>query len=172
MFISPDWRGTTGYINFTVPLFRYGSQIDGISLTFAEGKVIKASAAHNEELLHQMIATENADKVGEFSLTDKRFSKITHFMGETLYDENIGGPHGNSHIALGKAYKDSYIGDDIADLTDEQRAAMGYNDSAVHSDMIHTADRTVTATLMDGSEIVIYQDGQFNFDLKKNKPLV
>jgi aminopeptidase len=32
-----------------------------------------------------------AAQVGEFSLTDRRFSRITHFMANTLYDENFGG---------------------------------------------------------------------------------
>ncbi len=58
-------------------------------------------AAENEPLLHEMIATENADRVGEFSLTDSRLSPIDRFMADTLYDENIGGPFGNTHVALG-----------------------------------------------------------------------
>ena len=39
---------------------------------------------------------------------------------------------------------------------------MGYNDSAVHTDIISTEDRVVTATLEDGSKEVIYENGQFN----------
>jgi aminopeptidase len=31
----------------------------------------------------------------------------------------------------------------------------------VHTDIISTTDRTVTATLRDGSEVVIYAGGQF-----------
>ena len=58
-----------------------------------------------------MIKANNADKIGEFSLTDKRFSRITKFMGETLYDENAGGPNGNFHIALGSSYHDAFDGD-------------------------------------------------------------
>ena len=61
-----------------------------------------------------MIATENADRVGEFSLTDARLSPIDRFMADTLYDENVGGPFGNTHIALGDAYKDTYDGDPAA----------------------------------------------------------
>ena len=55
-----------------------------------------------------MIAQDNADKVGEFSLTDRRHSRITKFMATTLFDENMGGEFGNTHIALGNAYKDSF----------------------------------------------------------------
>jgi aminopeptidase len=59
-------------------------------------------------MLLEMISAENANKIGEFSLTDKRLSRITRFMADTLYDENVGGEYGNTHIAVGNAYKDSY----------------------------------------------------------------
>lgn len=58
------------------------------------------------------------------------------------------------------AYKDAYIGD-VANTTKDQWEAMGYNDSVVHTDIMQTTDRTVTATLEDGSEKVIYRDGKF-----------
>src|SRR6185436_12865911 len=111
LFTSPDWRGTEGWIKFNQPLYRYGNLITGIELEFKNGRVVKAKAKKNEQILKQMIATANADKVGEFSMTDKRFSHITKFMGETLYDENVGGPHGNTHVALGNVYHDCYAGD-------------------------------------------------------------
>lgn len=41
---------------------------------------------------------------------------------------------------------------------------LGYNTSAVHTDIVSTTDRTVTALLRDGSERVIYQDGHFQPD--------
>jgi len=111
-----------------------------------------------------MIAQENADKVGEFSLTDKRHSRITKFMATTLFDENMGGAFGNTHIALGNAYKDTYTGD-MATVSEEQWAEMGYNSCPkVHTDIISTANRTVTATLPGGAEKVIYKDGQFVLD--------
>ena len=62
-------------------------------------------------MLTEMIATEGADRVGEFSLTDRRFSRITRFMAQTLYDENVGGAFGNTHIAVGRSYQDAYAGD-------------------------------------------------------------
>ena len=107
-----------------------------------------------------MVATENADKVGEFSLTDRRFSRITKFMAETLYDENVGGPFGNTHIALGKSYHDCYAGDPGAVAAAEWER-LGFNESSVHTDIVSTTDRTVTATLRDGSEQVIYAGGEF-----------
>ncbi len=160
LFVSPDWRGTEGRIQFTEPLYRYGALIENAYLEFKDGLVVSASATKGEDLLKEMIAVENADKAGEFSLTDRRFSRITKFMGETLYDENVGGEFGNTHIAVGSAYRDSYTGDPST-VSEGQWAEMGYNNSVVHTDIVATSNRTVTAYLKDGSNLVIYKDGQF-----------
>ncbi len=162
LFTSPDWRGTEGWIKFNQPLYRYGTLIEGIKLEFKKGRVIKATATKNEEVLREMIATKNADKVGEFSMTDKRFSRISKFMAETLYDENIGGPHGNTHIALGSAYKDCFKGNPHR-VKPAEWTRLGYNDSAVHTDIISTSPRTITALMKDGSERVIYKNGMYTF---------
>ena len=160
VFISPDWRGTNGRISFNQPLYRYGSLITGIKLQFKDGLVVKSSAAKNYSVLKAMLAVKDADKIGEFSLTDKRLSRITEFMAETLFDENISGPYGNTHIALGNSYQDSYTGNP-AKVTQAGWAKMGFNNSVVHTDIISTTDRTVTAYLSDGTQKVIYKSGQF-----------
>ena len=164
IFTSPDWLGTNVTILFNQPLYYSGKRIAGVSLRFKEGLVVESSATENEDALKEMVAQENADKVGEFSLTDKRHSRITRFMATTLFDENMGGAFGNTHIALGNAYKDTYAGD-MAAVTDEQWAEMGYNSCPkVHTDIISTSNRTVTAILPDGSEKIIYKNGQFMLD--------
>ncbi len=160
VFISPDWRLTEGHIQFTEPLYRYGNLITGVRLEFKNGKVVKATAKTGEHIVKEMIAAENADKIGECSLTDSRLSRITKFMGETLFDENVGGVHGNTHVAVGSAYKDSYPGDP-SKITKEQWVEMGYNDSVVHTDIVSTENRVVTAYLPDGTTKVIYKDGKF-----------
>lgn len=160
IFISPDCRKTEGYISFTEPLFRYGDLITGVRLEFKKGKVIKSSAKKGEKLLKEMIKTKGADMVGEFSLTDKRFSKIDKFMAETLFDENVGGKYGNTHIALGMAYKDSYPGNQ-SKVKKGDWIKMGYNDSSVHTDIVSVSNRKVTAKLKSGKEIIIYQNGEF-----------
>ena len=81
-------------------------------------------------------------------------------MADTLYDENMGGKYGNTHIALGMAYRDCYQGDP-GKVTEKEWEKMGYNFSSVHTDIVSTTDRTVTATLADGTEKVIYKKGQF-----------
>jgi aminopeptidase len=163
LYTSPDWRGTEGWIRFSEPLYTFGTLVTGVELEFEGGRVAKAMAAENEPLLHEMIATENADRVGEFSLTDSRLSPIDRFMADTLYDENVGGPYGNTHIALGDSYKDTYDGDP-APLTGADWEQLGFNRSVIHTDIVSTSDRTVTAILRDGSKRVIYADGRFQLD--------
>jgi aminopeptidase len=160
IFTSPDWRGTNGWIRFNQPLYRYGNLIEGIELEFKDGRVVKSRAKKNEKVLKDMIATENADKVGEYSLTDKRLSRITKFMAETLFDENMGGPHGNTHLALGSSYHDCFDGDP-SKISKKEWERLGYNDSSVHTDIISTTTRTVTAYLPGGKTKVIYKNGQF-----------
>jgi aminopeptidase len=161
VFTSPDWRGTEGWIRFNQPLYRYGSMVKGIELEFKKGRVVKATAKENEKLLKEMLATdEGASQIGEYSLTDKRLSRITKFMAETLFDENMGGEFGNTHMAVGKSYHDTYA-PGPENMTKALAKKIGYNESAIHTDMISTTDRTVTATLKDGSTKVIYEKGQF-----------
>ncbi|HWB34202.1 MAG TPA: aminopeptidase [Candidatus Paceibacterota bacterium] len=160
IFTSPDWRGTNGWIRFNQPLYRYGNKVTGIELWFKDGKVIKSKARTGEKLLKEMIATAGADRIGEFSMTDRRHSRITKFMAETLFDENMGGPQGNTHIALGSAYEDTHTGD-VSKLSKSKSAALGFNDSSVHTDIITTTRRRVTAHLVDGRTKIIYDNGQF-----------
>ena len=160
IFTSPDWRGTSGWIRFNQPLYRYSNKITGIQLEFKNGRVIKSRAKKNERFLKEMIATPGADRIGEYSLTDSRHSRITKFMAETLFDENMGGRWGNTHLALGMSYRDAYAGD-VSKLSKKQAQALGYNDSSVHTDIISTTRRTVTAHLKDGTTRIIYKDGHF-----------
>ncbi len=162
IFTSPDWRQVQGTIFFDQPLYRYGNIIENIRLQIENGRIVKASAEKNEKLLQEMISQRNADKIGEFSLTDKRFSRINRFMANTLYDENFGGQFGNTHLAVGKAYHDACTIDPRT-MTEQNFIDLGYNDSAEHTDIIATTDRTVTAVLKDGSSKKIYEGGEFTF---------
>jgi aminopeptidase len=163
IFTSPDWRGTQGWIYCNQPLYRYGNLVKGIRLAFVDGRVVEASAEQNESVLREMIATEGADRLGEFSLTDRRLSRINRFMAHTLYDENVGGRYGNTHVAVGRSYQDAYAGDPTQ-VSLERWSELGFNDSTVHTDVVSTTDRVVTATLRGGGERVIYRDGQFELD--------
>jgi aminopeptidase len=159
VFTSPNWRQVDGWIRFNQPLYVFGNMIEGIELWFEKGVVVRSKATKNHKLLRQIIETTGGNHLGEVSLTDKRLSRITKFMADTLYDENTGGQYGNTHVALGSAYRECYAG--VPPKNDKAWDKIGYNDSVVHHDIVSTTDRTVTATLADGSTKVIYKKGQF-----------
>jgi aminopeptidase len=161
VFLSPDFRGTEGVYYANLPTFRSGNYVEGVRLVFKKGKVVKAEAKKGGEFLKKQIAMDKgASRVGEFSLTDKRFSLIDRFMADTLFDENFGGPDGNCHLALGSSYSDTFSGNP-ARLTKEVKGRLGFNDSALHWDLVNTEEKTVTAHLANGRETVIYEKGVF-----------
>jgi len=104
IFTSPDWRGVEGVYYADFPSYQAGNYVKGVRLVFEKGKVVKASAEKGEKFLKSQLEIDGARGIGEFALTDKRFSKINAFMADTLFDENYGGKHGSMHIALGDSY--------------------------------------------------------------------
>ena len=161
LFISPDWRGTEGVYYANQPSYRSGNLVKGVRLEFKKGSAVKADARMNADFVKKQLAMDaGACRVGEFSLTDIRFSKIDRFMADTLYDENYGGAFGNCHIAVGSSYSDTYAGNP-AELTPQKKNALGFNDSALHWDLVNTEDKTVTAILANGKKTVIYEKGKF-----------
>ncbi|HBL52543.1 MAG TPA: aminopeptidase [Syntrophaceae bacterium] len=161
VFVSPDWRGTEGFYFANLPSFRSGNYVENVRITFAKGKAVRVEAGKGETFVKKQLAMdEGANRLGEFSLTDKRFSRIDRFMAETLFDENFGGKEGNCHVALGSSYSDTFSGDP-ARLTPALRKKLGFNDSALHWDLVNTEPKTVTAHLTNGKKIVIYDRGLF-----------
>ena len=163
LFLSPDWHGTKGKYYADQPSYRSGNFVKGIRIEFKNGKAVSSTAEKGEEFLKKQLAMDaGACKLGEFSLTDKTFSKINRFMANTLFDENYGGRYGNCHVALGASYSDTYSGKP-AELTKEMKKNLGFNDSALHWDIVNTEKKIVTAHLTSGKKNVIYENGQFTY---------
>jgi aminopeptidase len=161
VFVSPDWRGTEGVYFANLPSFRSGNYIEDVRITFTQGKAIGIEAGLGEEFVKKQLAMDaGACRLGEFSLTDRRFSRIDRFMAETLFDENFGGREGNCHVALGSSYSDTYSGNPTQ-LTKALKNKLGFNDSALHWDLVNTEAKTVTAHLTGGRKIIIYDRGVF-----------
>jgi aminopeptidase len=163
IFLSPDWRGTEGVYYANQPSFRTGNYVEGVMLTFRRGSAVEICAKKNEKfVIKQLSMDKGAGRVGEFSLTDKRFSRINRFMANTLYDENYGGRYGNCHLAVGASYSDTYDGD-ATKLTKQMKKSLGFNDSALHWDLVNTQKKRVTAHLKDGAKVVVYENGMFRY---------
>ncbi|MCB2145845.1 MAG: aminopeptidase [Deltaproteobacteria bacterium] len=163
LFVSPDWRGTSGLYYADQPSYRSGNLVKGVQLTFKKGVAVTVKAESGIEFVKKQLNMDRgASRLGEFSLTDKRFSKISRFMANTLFDENFGGRWGNCHVALGASYADTYSGN-VQSLTKEKKTRLGFNDSALHWDLVNTEKKRVVAHLIDGRRTTIYENGCFTF---------
>lgn len=161
LFLSPDHRLTSGVYHADQPSYRSGNLVSRVTLEFHEGRARLVAAEQGGDFVRsQLEMDQGACQLGEFSLTDKRFSPISTFMAHTLFDENYGGEHGNCHVAVGASYADTYAGDP-AELTEERKRELGFNDSALHWDLVNTEPKKVTAFLRDGAKTVIYENGMF-----------
>ncbi|MFZ4440634.1 MAG: aminopeptidase, partial [Syntrophales bacterium] len=58
------------------------------------------------------------------------------------------------------SYTDTYAGDP-ATMTAALKKDLGFNDSALHWDLVNTEAKTVTAHWPTGEKLVIYEDGCF-----------
>ncbi len=163
IFTSPDWRGTEGVYFADQPSFRSGNYVENVKLTFKKGLATKIEAKKGGDFVKKQLSMDKgARRIGEFSLTDKRFSKINKFMANTLFDENYGGRNGNCHLAVGSSYTNTYDGDP-SKLTAKRKDALGFNDSALHWDLVNTEKKTITAHLNDGKTVIIYEKGMFKY---------
>jgi aminopeptidase len=162
IFVSPDWRGTRGVFYADQPSFRSGNYVKGVRLEFKNGRAVKISAQAGQDFIRKQLSMDGgANKLGEFSLTDKRFSKIDRFMANTLFDENYGGKFGNCHVALGSSYANTFSGD-AKKLTTALKKKLGFNDSALHWDFVNTEKKRVVAHLASGKKTTVYENGIFH----------
>ena len=161
IFVSPDWRGTRGAYYADQPSYRSGNYVKDVHLKFEKGRLVKIGAAKGQKFVEQQLRMdEGAGRLGEFSLTDTRFSRINTFMANTLFDENYGGKYGNCHIALGSSYSNTYSGKP-SEFTKQMKRKLGFNQSALHWDFVNTEKKRVSAHLKSGKKVTIYEDGKF-----------
>jgi len=138
IFTGPVEDSANGWIRFTHPAVLLGREVTGVELHFENGRVIKASAAQNEDfLMSRLDMDKGARYLGEFAIGTNY--KINRFIKKILFDEKIGG---TIHLALGKGYP----------------ITGSVNNSAIHWDMI--------CDMRDGGQIIVdgelfYESGEF-----------
>jgi len=161
IFTMPDRNRADGRVVASMPLSYQGNLIDGFEMTFKNGRVEAYSAEKNQASLANIIEMdEGARRLGEVALVanSSPIGQMKTLFYNTLFDENAA-----AHLALGKAYPNNMAGG--ADMTEEQRAAAGCNESLLHVDfMFGTADMRVVGIGADGSETVFLDNGEFTFD--------
>lgn len=158
IFTAPLRDGVDGVVYASLPLVHDGSIIKGIRFTFREGKIVEARADEGEEQLTAAISLdEGAARLGEVALVpyDSPISNQKLLYYNTLFDENA-----SCHLAFGSAYPECVRGGE--QMTKEELAAAGLNDSITHVDfMVGTADLSITGYTRDGREVPIFIDGNF-----------
>lgn len=155
VLISPHRLKTEGTVFNALPLVYAGHTVDGFRLTFREGKVVDWSCETGKEILEKILtADEGSSYLGECALVpcDSPIRKTGHLFYNTLFDENAA-----CHLALGRGYPDTVGGED---RSTESLRAHGMNTSVLHVDfMFGTEDMRCTATLKDGREVMVMDNG-------------
>jgi aminopeptidase len=138
IFTGPVENSANGWVRYTYPAMYQGRIVEGIELMFEDGRVVKASARKNQDLLLQMLETDaGARYLGEFAIGTN--FEIDRFTRSILLDEKIGG---SFHMALGAGYPETG----------------SVNKSAIHWDMICDI-RQDSEVHMDGE--LLYRNGRF-----------
>lgn len=98
-FTAPIKDSVNGTITYNVPSPYHGEIFTNVSLTFKDGKIIKASSNNNDKLREIFETDDGARYVGEFSLGFNPLIKEP--MGDILFDEKIAG---SLHFTPGCSY--------------------------------------------------------------------
>ncbi len=158
VFTTPHKDRVQGLVTSTKPLSYQGTLIEGISVRFAEGRIVEAAARRGEEVLRKVLETdEGARRLGEVALVpySSPISRSGLLFYNTLFDENAA-----SHIALGQAYSKCFRNG--AALSEEELAARGANRSLIHIDwMIGSAEIDVDGVTSDGVAEPLMRRGEW-----------
>ncbi len=143
IYTAPVKDSVNGVITYNAPSIENGYKFENVSLTFKDGKIIKATANDTKKVNAIFDTDEGARYVGEFAIGVNPY--ITKPMGDILFDEKISG---SIHFTPGACYDDAYNG----------------NVSAVHWDLvlIQTPEYGGGEIYLDGE--LIRKDGKFVTD--------
>lgn len=159
-FISPMRGKAEGIVYATKPLSYRGQLIENFSIRFENGKAVEVHAEKGEELLKNMIETdEGAAYLGECALVPQSspIAQSGLLFYNTLFDENAA-----CHLALGMGFADTIK--DFHNKTLDECRALGVNDSMIHEDfMIGCDTMNIDATCADGSIVPIFRAGNWAF---------
>ena len=161
VFTLPHKNKVDGVVSSTRPLAYGGSLIEEFTLKFSGGQVVEVSAKRNEDILRNLIKTdEGASRLGEVALVPNSspISQTGMLFNNILLDENA-----SNHLALGTAYKFSV--ENGEEMSDDDFAAIGGNQSLIHVDfMIGSGMMDVDGVLPDGKTEPVMRNGEWAFD--------
>lgn len=159
-FNTPNRRSAKGFVVATKPLSYQGQLIENFSIRFEEGKAVEVHAEKGEDLLRNMIATdEGACYLGEAALVPQSSPIATSglLFYNTLFDENAA-----CHLALGNGYGSVLPG--FGKLSPQEREELGINSSIIHVDfMIGCDSLDIDAVCENGETVAIFRQGNWAF---------
>lgn len=158
VFTLPHAYDVHGIVKSSKPLLFEGQLIEDFTLEFVDGAVVSANAAKGEELLRQLVATdEGSCRLGEVALVPYQspISAMDVLFYMTLFDENA-----SCHFALGAAYANTLPAS--ISMNEAECKEAGFNTSLMHVDfMIGTADLSITGLSEANEAVSIFEDGNF-----------
>ena len=159
-FTSPDRRTAEGIVYSTKPLSFQGQLIENFSIRFEAGRAVEVKAEKGQEVLEYIVnMDEGSHYLGEVALVPKESPINTSgvLFYNTLFDENAA-----CHLALGAGFDECVEG--FENLTEEELAEKGLNDSIAHVDfMIGSEDLSIDGITADGKTVAIFRDGTWAF---------
>ncbi len=162
VFTLPHKDRTEGMVSASLPLSYAGTLIQDFSLTFAQGRVVKAVASKGEAVLRKLLDTdEGAARLGEVALVPHSSpvaqSGLLFYL--SLFDENAA-----SHLALGSGFRVNLA--EGKTMTQDEFAVAGGNNSLVHVDfMIGSEEMDVDGIREDGAAEPVMRAGEWAFDV-------
>ncbi len=158
VFTAPHKLKTNGVVKSAMPLSFNGQIIEDFTLTFKDGKIVKATAKRGDGILKGLLSIDKGCKyIGEVALIGKNspIAKSGILFYNTLFDENA-----SCHLAIGKAYPTTVKNGEK--LSVKELKELGANDSVEHVDfMIGTPDLDVIGITHDGKEIPVFVSGDW-----------
>ncbi|RIX59488.1 aminopeptidase [Paenibacillus nanensis] len=158
VYTMPHRTGVNGTVKSTMPLNLNGRLVEGITMTFENGKVTAFDAESGREHLTTLLETdEGASRLGEIALVphNSPISNLNRIFYNTGIDENA-----SCHFALGSAYPVNLEGG--TKLTNDELVARGANVSLTHVDfMVGSAELDIDGELPDGTIEPVFRKGNW-----------
>jgi aminopeptidase len=157
VFTSPDRQRADGVIRLTKPVMIAGQLVTGLRVTFAGGRIVDVTADSGADVVKAQIDTDpGARYLGEVSLVDResRIARAGIVFRNTLFDENAG-----CHVAWGQSFPFAVEGG--LGMTEQQRADLGLNMSAVHTDVVIGGDGITVTGRGPGGTVEIIRDDEW-----------
>ncbi len=144
IFTAPVKNSVNGTIKYNIPILSSnGERHEDVTLTFKDGKIIKATSKSNEDINNIFDVDEGARYVGEFAFGVNPY--ITKPMLDILFDEKI---MGSIHFTPGSCYDECDNG----------------NKSSLHWDLIQIQTPEYGGGEIYLDDVLVRKDGRFVID--------